>query len=114
MFPRLFSRASRSLLKSNIRTFFNGNSGFDPKKDYYSILGVDKKATEREIKDAFYSLAKKYHPDSQKGFEDKFKEINEANSVLGDDKVRKQYDEARTFGDFRKKFTRGSRAQQAQ
>lgn len=65
--------------------FSNLFNNFNAKKDYYSILGVGKKATTKEIKDSFYSLAKQYHPDHNKGFEDKFKEVNEANNVLGDE-----------------------------
>ena len=51
-------------------------------KDYYKILGVDKKASQDEVKKAFRKLARKYHPDMNQGdkkSEEKFKEINEAN-----------------------------------
>jgi len=64
-------------------------------KDYYSVLGVDKNATREEIKKAYKKLAKKHHPDLNKGDETaagKFKEINEAASVLGDPKKREQFD----------------------
>lgn len=64
-------------------------------KDYYSILGVDKNATSDDIKKAYRTLVKKYHPDLHPGDKEaaeKFKEINEANEVLSDDKKRKQYD----------------------
>ena len=64
-------------------------------KDYYSILGVDKNASADEIKSAYRRLAKKYHPDLNKAPDaaEKFKEINEAYEVLGDDKKRANYDQ---------------------
>ncbi len=64
-------------------------------KDYYNVLGVDKKASKDDIKKAFRKLAHKYHPDKGTGDESKFKEITEAYSVLGDDKKRREYD---TYG----------------
>ncbi len=63
--------------------------------DYYKTLGVAKSATEQEIKKAFRKLAQKYHPDKNAGdktAEQRFKEINEAYSVLSDEEKRKQYD----------------------
>ncbi len=62
-------------------------------KDYYKLLGVDKGASADEIKKAFRKLAHKYHPDKPTGDEKKFKEINEAFQVLGDESKRKQYDQ---------------------
>lgn len=61
------------------------------KKDYYEVLGVGKSASKEEIKKAFRKLAHKHHPDKG-GDEAKFKEINEAYSVLSDDKKRAEYD----------------------
>lgn len=61
-------------------------------KDYYSSLGIDKKASKEEIKKAFRTLAHKYHPDKKGGDDAKFKEINEAYSVLSDDRKRAEYD----------------------
>lgn len=67
-------------------------------KDYYSILGVTKAATEDEIKTAFRKLAHKYHPDKKGGDEKKFKEVSEAYAVLSDKKRRSEYDtHGRTF-----------------
>src|ERR1700733_15356605 len=60
-------------------------------KDYYSVLGVDKKASKDDIKKAFRKLAQKYHPDKG-GDEAKFKEITEAYSVLSDERKRREYD----------------------
>lgn len=62
-------------------------------KDYYKILGVDKKANAEEIKKAFRKLAHQYHPDKAGGDEVKFKEINEAYQVLGDEAKRQKYDQ---------------------
>lgn len=63
--------------------------------DYYQTLGIDKDATEADIKKAYRKLARKYHPDvnpGDKGAEQKFKEVNEANEVLSNAEKRKQYD----------------------
>lgn len=65
-------------------------------KDYYKVLGVSKSASQDEIKKAFRKLAMKYHPDKNAGdkaAEAKFKEVNEANEVIGDPEKRKKYDE---------------------
>jgi curved DNA-binding protein len=65
-------------------------------QDYYAILGVPRTATQKEIKAAFRKLARKHHPDlnqDDKSAESKFKEINEANEVLGDPEKRRKYDE---------------------
>lgn len=61
-------------------------------KDYYKILGVNKNASEEEIKKAFRKLAHAYHPDKSGGDEAKFKEVSEAYAVLSDKKKREQYD----------------------
>jgi len=68
-------------------------------KDYYSILGVERGASEREIKQAYRRLARKHHPDvnpGDKSAEARFKEINEAYEVLSDKEKRQKYDQ---FGD---------------
>ena len=65
-------------------------------KDYYKVLGVDKNASEDDIKSAYRKLAKKYHPDLNKDnpeAAEKFKEVNEAYEVLGDETKRKNYDQ---------------------
>lgn len=76
-------------------------------KDYYETLGVNKKASDEEIKRAYRKMAMKYHPDrnpNKKEAEERFKEINEAYAVLSDKEKRKQYD---TFGaeGFHRRFT---------
>jgi len=78
-----------------------------PEKDYYKILGVDKKASDTEIKKAYRKLAMKYHPDHAKGdkaAEDKFKQVSEAYAVLSDTEKRKQYDQFGSTG-FHQRFS---------
>lgn len=62
-------------------------------KDYYRTLGIEKDASEPEIKRAYLRLAKRYHPDHKGGDEVKFKEINEAQEVLRDPGLKAKYDE---------------------
>src|SRR5690242_11645828 len=61
-------------------------------KDYYRILGVDRSADDKTIKSAYRKLARKYHPDVNKGQDARFKEINEAYEVLSDPEKRRRYD----------------------
>ena len=78
-------------------------------KDYYEILGLDKNTTDDELKKAYRKLAMQYHPDRNPGKEtwanEKFKEINEAYSILGDPQKRQQYDQFGTVGNIGDIFT---------
>ncbi len=67
-------------------------------KDYYKVLGVVSTATDKEITRAYRKLAKQYHPDTNPGSEERFKEISAAYDVLGDAEKRKEYDEVRKHG----------------
>jgi molecular chaperone DnaJ len=67
-------------------------------KDYYKELGVVSTASDKEITRAYRKLAKQYHPDTNPGSEERFKEISAAYDVLGDPEKRKEYDEVRTHG----------------
>lgn len=77
-------------------------------KDYYQVLGVNKDAVQEEVKSAFRRLALCYHPDlnpqGQKQAEEKFKEINEAYQVLGNEDKRRQYDYLMAFTQYKQKF----------
>ena len=79
-------------------------------KDFYVILGVSKDVSPAELKKAYRKLARKYHPDANPGdvaAESRFKEISEANAVLGDPEQRQEYDQMRAMGPGRARFTAG-------
>lgn len=73
---------------------------YDPTKDYYKVLEISQSADDKDIKLAFYKLAKAYHPDVYKGSADKFKEVNEAYEILSDKDKKLQYDASRKFNSF--------------
>ena len=76
-------------------------------KDYYSVLGLKKGASEDEVKKAYRKLAMQYHPDRNKDdkqAENKFKDVSEAYAVLSDKKKRQQYDQFGSEG-FHQKFS---------
>src|SRR5690606_29742449 len=85
--------------------------------DYYKVLGVSKSATTAEIKKAYRKLARKHHPDvnpNDKTAEQKFKEINEANEVLGDPEKRKKYDKYGKDWEHGEAYEQAQRQQQSQ
>ncbi|XP_050432243.1 protein tumorous imaginal discs, mitochondrial isoform X2 [Adelges cooleyi] len=75
--------------------FIHTTNKLNNKKDFYNILGIAKNASQKDIKKAYYQLAKKFHPDTNKGdpsASKKFQEVSEAYEVLGDESRRKEYD----------------------
>ena len=83
-------------------------------KDFYAVLGVSKDASAADIKKAYRKLARQHHPDTNRGnatSEARFKEISEANSVLGDATQRQEYDQMRAMGPGRARFTAGGQGQ---
>lgn len=80
--------------KHHVRSF-RTSARLEAPKDFYNVLGVSKEATAKDIKKAYYQLAKKYHPDTNKGDKEtqlKFQEVSEAYECLSDENKRKQYD----------------------
>lgn len=89
--PKLSSQTPITTHRRLLRT----SACLQASKDYYNTLGVDKNASSKDIKKAYYQLAKKYHPDTNKGDKEtqkKFQEVSEAYECLSDDSKRKQYD----------------------
>ena len=84
----------RDIQRSLVAPSFYSVGIMSDKRDYYEVLGVSKDATEKDLKNAFRSLARKYHPDrsSEDDAENKFKEIQEAYAVLSDSEKRQMYD----------------------
>ncbi|OQV18601.1 Protein tumorous imaginal discs, mitochondrial [Hypsibius exemplaris] len=81
--------------------FHSSPASWQAKRDYYEVLGVNKTATPKEIKKAYYQQAKKYHPDTNKNdpqAHKKFQEVSEAYELLSDDAKRKHYDQWGTAG----------------
>jgi curved DNA-binding protein CbpA len=74
---------------------------YDPSKDYYKILEISQSASDKEIKAAYYNLAKQHHPDLNKGqSSEKFKEINQAYEILSDKEKKIQYDASRKLNSY--------------
>lgn len=82
------------LAGTRLRSWFSVKA-YDAAKNYYKVLNVPENASQNDIKKAFRTLAKQYHPDSTKGKEELFKEVNEAYQVLSDNTVKKEYDQVR-------------------
>ena len=88
-------RNYKFLFKVNRRTMID----FDPTKDYYKMLSLNSNATEKEIKEAYHKMARKYHPDLNQGkTTETFKEITSAYDILSDPTKRRDYDSYRYSG----------------
>nr|XP_018899187.1 PREDICTED: protein tumorous imaginal discs, mitochondrial-like [Bemisia tabaci] len=94
-FCHITPHRSKVFVFQHQRSLFHTSSRL-MKRDYYEVLGISKNASAKEVKRAYYELAKKYHPDSNKSDPNaskKFQEATEAYEVLSDDTKRKQYDQ---------------------
>ena len=90
------ARAARRPRHLSVRHFSMQPPEFDPSKDYYRVLGVPPSSSDKDIKAAYYKLAQQYHPDKNQGRTvEKFKEISGAYAVLGNAKIKSQYDQTR-------------------
>lgn len=92
----------------NQSCFYSFSSRQDSSKNLYKILEINNNATQEEIKKAYYNLAKKYHPDVNKGTEAHFKEINMAYEILSNESERRKYDQNLSGDSFQKKYSQGS------
>lgn len=98
MYASLFDLFSVAVITSSSQQNSISTTATLAAQDYYKILGVSKNSSAKEIKKAYYQLAKKYHPDTNKGDPNaskKFQEVSEAYEILSDDTKRKEYD---TYG----------------
>jgi len=90
-----------SLAAQQSRHFRTSVTAFNSNKDYYKTLGVSPEATQKEIKKAYYQLAKKYHPDTNKGdnsAQKKFQDVSEAYECLSDESKRNNTMHLKTEG----------------
>ena len=114
-FSSNISGKKSSSLKNHFYKFqIKNRANYDPSKDYYKILGISQSADDKEIKQAYYKLAKKHHPDLNKGkSSDLFKEINVAYEILSDPSQKLQYDASRKMNSFfgGKSYTEQQRSQ---
>ncbi|GAV02385.1 hypothetical protein RvY_12958 [Ramazzottius varieornatus] len=100
-----FCSADRSAISPKdvpVRSFRTSSLSHQKKRDFYEVLGVPKTAAQKDIKKAYYQLAKKYHPDTNKNdpqASKKFQEVSEAYEILSDESKRKTYDQWGTAGD---------------
>ena len=93
MTTQIFNTLLKFMSEIDFDSHFRTSDKFEASKDFYKILGVSKDATAKDIKKAYYQLAKKYHPDTNKGDKEtqkKFQEVSEAYECLSDDNKRKQ------------------------
>lgn len=89
------------VIQEQARQFRTSSTSLNTNKDFYGTLGVSQEASQKDIKKAYYQLAKKYHPDTNKGDKNaqkKFQEVSEAYECLSDESKRKQYDAFRGGG----------------